>query len=503
MVFSPHEIDAALEAAVAEPAPAAGLGRRFAELAKAHPDREALVCGQDRRSFAEVDRRTNQLAAVLTERGAAPGSAVAVVLPNRLEFYEVAIAAWKLGATVVPLNHRAPETERERLYSLARPAVIVVDRPEPSRTCAVVLDDLYTQAQGHADTAPPDTPAVPWLAIGSGGSTGAPKLIVKEEPGPVHPAKAAMLGMRPGGRQLVAGPLYHSGPFNWGVIHLMAAGGTIVLAEKFDAEGFLATIAAERITWAMVVPTMLRRIMRLPAIVREGHDLTSLEVLLHGAAACPPTLKREVLAFFGAERVWEVYGSTEIGLGLMRGDAWLAHPGSVGQLMAAYDVSIRDNQGGELPPGQVGEIWIRQAGGATFSYRGAEARADSSGFHSVGDLGSLDADGYLYLSDRRTDLIISGGSNVYPAEVEHVLLDHPGVEDVAVIGLPDPEWGQRVHALVAATAPEAPPSGEELAAHCRDRLMPYKAPKTYEFTSALPRDAAGKLRRSRLRDERL
>lgn len=502
-MFEPHEIAAAVTAySVESPFGAEGLGTHFARLAAVHPGREALVCGSVRHTFEEVDRRTNRMARALTGRGAVPGKTVAIVLPNCVEFHEVAIASWKVGATAVPISHRAPPLERTRLFELADPAVAVVaDRSTGG--ASMTLDELLAEATQMDDDPHPDVSSRPWLAIASGGSTGTPKLIVKEESGPMHPSQAAILGMREGGRQLVAGPLYHSGPFSWGVIHLMAAAGTIVIMERFDAEGFLQAIEAERIGWAMVVPTMLHRIMDLPEEVRGRYDLASLEVLLHGAAPCPPALKRRVIDFLGAERVWEVYGATEVGLSLIRGDEWLARPGSVGRLLDVYEAEVRDDSGEELRANEVGEIWIRQLGGAKFSYRGAKPEVGADGFVSVGDLGYVDSDGYLYLSDRRTDMIVSGGSNVFPAEVEASLLEHPAVSDAAVVGLPDPEWGQRVHAIVEPRDLSRPPTADELALFCRDRLMPYKVPKTYELVDELPRDPSGKLRRGQLRAERV
>lgn len=504
MAFTQSEVAAAVHALATEPPlPAIGLGGHFAGLAAAHPDREALVAGGTRRTYAQVDRRTNQIARALAERGTRPQGTVAIVLPNQVEFLEIAIAAWKLGATAVPISHRAPTRERDQLYELAQPAVAVVAGPQMLTGPAVLLDELLEEARGCDDAPHPDIASRPWLAIASGGSTGTPKLIVKEEAGPMHPALAAMLGMRPGGRQLVAGPLYHSGPFTWGMIHLMAAGGTVVIMPRFDAEAFLATIESERIAWAMVVPTMLHRIMQLPPATRARYNLSSIEVLLHGAAPCPPALKREVIDFLGAERVWEVYGSTEVGLSLICGDEWLDRPGSVGRLLSFYDVEIADDAGHSMPPGEIGEIWIRPHGGPTFSYRGAQREKLKDGYVAVGDLGRLDHDGYLYVADRRHDMVISGGANIFPAEVEAALLEHPGITDVGVIGLPHPEWGQQVHAVVEPVDPAKPPRAEELDEFCRQRLMAYKAPKTYEFVTDLARDPSGKLRRARLREERM
>lgn len=429
------------------------------------------------------------MARALVAEGAHPGSRIAIALPNSTAFIVVAVAAWKVGATPVPLSHHLAAVEREDLLRLADPAVVVD---------AQSVDALVASAATHSPEPLPDIEAAPWKAIGSGGSTGQPKLIVDPGAGPMRRGMAELFGMRPGGVQLVAGPLYHSGPFSWAVMQLMA-GGTVVVLERFDAETYLDTIERERVTWSFVVPTMLHRILGLDAEVLDRHDLDSLEVVLHGAAPCPPWLKRKAIDRFGADRLWEYYGASEVPGSLIRGDEWLEHEPSVGRPLPGLQVSVRDDLGAPLPPGEVGEIWIRPPGGPGFRYEGGEARIDG-GLVSVGDLGWLDADGYLFIADRRTDLIITGGANVYPAEVENALLEHPAVVDVAVVGLAHPEWGQVVHAIVQPG--DSPVTEDDLAAFSRDRLAAYKLPKSYELVETLPRDPAGKLRRCALRAER-
>lgn len=477
---------------VAPPTVLLGNGDLFSETARTRPDRLALAHGTDRRTYAEVDRESNQLARALAEQGVEAGRLVAIALENSPLFVELVLACWKLGAVPFPLSFRLPEREFGELRELATPALCI-------GRFGVDAGDVVARAAALDASSMPATPTDPYLAIGTGGSTGRPKLILKpgSPPDRVRAAATAWL-MEPDVPHLLAGPLYHSGPFIWSMLHFVT-GGPLVLMERFEAAAFLDLLEAERVGWAFVVPTMLHRMTELPEEVRAGRTFPDLRVLLHAAAPCPPWLKRKAIELFGAERVYEAYGATEVEGTVIRGDEWLAHPGSVGRPTTVH-VEIRDDDGRPLPPGEVGEIWIKPSGRLRFAYRGAEANV-AGGFVSVGDMGWLDAEGYLYIADRRTDMIISGGSNVYPAEVEAALLEHPAVRDVAVIGLRNDEWGRRVHAIVSVDDPTAV-STEELDAHCRERLLPYKVPRSWELVDTVLRDPSGKIRRSALQAER-
>ena len=482
-------------------------GAWLREAVERHPDRDALVFApaeghEGRLTWAKLDRWSNQLARLLKERGVGADSLVAIALPNCAEHVAVAYAGWKLGACVLPLNHRMPEPERARMLALARPAALVSDWALPD---ALTRADLARGEEFPNEPLPDVTPQ-PGRAIATGGSTGEPRLIVDPRPfdRPRERSRdglGTLTGMRTGQIQLISGPMFHNGPF-LACHEGLSLHQTIVLMDRFDPARVLDLVERHRVSWLYLVPTMMRRLLDTPAI--STADISSLEAVYHTAAPCPVDVKRAWIALVGPEHLYEGFGATEeVGLCAIRGDEWLLHPGSVGR---PVDTEIRILDGDHRPcdAGEVGEIFMRRRSvRETFTYRGSDrAEVDADGFASVGDLGWLDPDGYLFLADRRVDLIITGGSNVYPAEVEAVIAIHPGVADVAVIGLPDPDWGSRVHAIVQPRSFASPPLADELAAHCRARLQPHKVPKHFEFVAELPRDEASKIRRSQLVAER-
>jgi bile acid-coenzyme A ligase len=353
----------------------------------------------------------------------------------------------------------------------------------------------------HSDAPLPDRTSPSRQALASGGSTGRPKLIVDALPAQCDPTQP-FYGNQPGSTVLVPGPQYHAAGFLNTSITLVL-GGTVVLLERFDPVAALAAIERHRVQWVSFVPTMLLRIWRLPEAERTRYDVSSLERVVSSAAACPAWLMRELIGWLGPDRVFEAYGGTErIGGTLISGREWLEHPGSVGRPTDGRKIRILDEQGHELPPGEIGEVFMMPPGGrgSTYRYIGADARATKDGWETLGDLGYLDGDGFLYLVDRRTDMIVTGGANVYPAEVEAALEAHPGVRSCAVIGLPDPDLGQRVHAIVEA---EAPLADAELREHLAQHLARAKHPRSFEFVDAPLRDEAGKVRRSALREARM
>lgn len=477
---------------------------RVRELAAADPDRTAVVAvpvdGPDVEvTWRDLLDRSTRLARLLTVRGVRHRDTVVVALPNGIEHVVASVAAWQIGACVLPLSPTAPAPERDRHLALAKPVVVVADWPD----VAGALLPADVALAGIYDSAPlPDVVAEPGKVIGTGGSTGHPKLMRQPGPWGYDPKmieQISAFGLRPDLVNLVPGPLHHSFGFDWCYLGLLLR-HTVVLLERFDAERAVAAIERHKVEYVGLVPTMMRRIAQLPGI--DERDLSSIGAILHSAAPCPPRVKERWIELIGPEKVIEGYGASEgFGNTIIRGDEWLEHRGSVGRPYAS-ELRILDDKGREVAPGDVGEVFMRRPGNPPDYVGSVPPKMTADGFGSVGDLGWLDADGYLYLADRRVDLVITGGVNVYPAEVEAALTEHDAVADVVIIGLPDEEWGKRVHAIVQLRPSVAEPSYDELTAHCRARLAAYKAPKSYEFVPSLPRDDGGKLRRSSLVAER-
>jgi len=352
-----------------------------------------------------------------------------------------------------------------------------------------------------SDAALPDRVSPHVRAMTSGGSTGRPKVIIDATSALCDP-NVPENRMNSGGRTLVPGPLYHAGPFitSW---QSLLCGGTIYVHGRFDPSECIACIARDRIDWVLFVPTMMQRIWKLPDEEKRSHDLTCLETVMCSGAPSPDWLKRAWIDWLGPDRIWEAYGGSErIGGTLISGRDWLEHPGSVGKPTGGRKVRILDETGKDRAPREVGLVYFLPPGGAgsTYAYRGAEARRTDEGWETLGDLGFLDEDGFLYLTDRETDMIVSGGANVYPAEVEAAIDGFGPVRSSAVIGLPDDDLGQRVHAIV--DAPEGF-DDEELRFFLSERLAHYKIPRHFERVSEPLRDDAGKVRRSALREARL
>jgi bile acid-coenzyme A ligase len=440
------------------------------------------------------------MAVELRRLGVEVGSMVTLALPNSVEWFIAVVAAWKLGAIPQPVSARLPRRELEAVVALADPVVVLGVDPDtlPDRIC------LPAGYQPPELPEPPDLADVvspAWKAPTSGGSTGRPKLIVSGDPGLIDPdAESALLFSRDG-CLVMPGPLFHNGPIVW-TCYALLHGSHVVVLPRFDAEATLAAVAEHRADVVYLVPTMMKRISNLATEVRMSYDLSALRVVWHLAEPCPPWLKDLWIAWLGPDRIYELYAGTEGQLRtVITGAEWLEHRGSVGR-PAGGEVQICDSDGLTVTTGEEGEVWLRSSRSTpAYHYVGAEARTRPGGWESLGDMGRLDADGYLYLGDRAQDMILVGGSNVYPAEVEAALNEHPAVRSCAVIGLPDDEKGNRVHAIV-----EADPTAvqiDDLMAYAAERLAAYKRPRTIEFVDAPLRDDAGKVRRSALRDERL
>jgi bile acid-coenzyme A ligase len=488
--------------AAAEPG-LVSFGRRVTDLAQERPDETAIVFapvdGPERHiTWRELEEISNGAAHRLAAAGVGPESLVVVALPNSIEHFPATLGAWKVGACVLPLRWDLPEWERERVLDVAQPTHGVAEWKSESfpvlAPSALTDPDLPTAAL-------PDVVPRRARAIATSGSTGTPKIIVSNLPGEGVPGQslenptAVFLGHHAGQVQLIPAPLYHTNGFLIGYAALFE-GQTIVVMQRFEARKAVELIERYRVNTFVAVTIMLQRMARLDDI--ESRDLSSVESVAHGGAPLPEWLARRWIDLLGPEHFFVIYGSSErAGTTMCRGDRWLEHPGTVGRPFDS-ELKILDADGNELPPGEVGEIYMRWIGQTEprFDYIGARPDTRPDLFSSVGDLGWVDDDGFLYMADRRKDLIISGGANVYAAEVEMALTEHPAVADVVVVGVPDDEWGQRVHAVVQLDQRLDRPSPDELVEHCRSRLASYKLPRSLEFVDRVNRSDAGKVRRA-------
>ncbi|MCA9510853.1 MAG: AMP-binding protein [Myxococcales bacterium] len=479
--------------------PTYSYGRALTLHAERDPGARAIVFEGRTTTRDELERAARRMARCLAAHGVERGDFVTIALPNGIGFFEAAFGAWKLGAVPQPVSSRLPTIERAAILERANPKVVV--GVEPGAHGALPCLPAGLDTSGFDDGPLPDVLPPSRQALASGGSTGTPKVIVDAVPAEIDPSEP-FYGLQPGTTALVPGPLYHAGPFINAMVALLTAGDVVLMA-RFDPERVLALIEEHRIEFVNLVPTMLQRIWRLPPEVRDRYDLSSLRSVYTSGAPCPVWLKQAWIGWIGPEHFFEAYGATErIGGTMITGTELLVRPSSVGKPTHGRRIRILDEEGRDVPTGTIGEVYMLPPGGqgSTYRYIGAEARATRDGWESLGDMGYLDDEGYLFLADRRNDMIVTGGSNVYPAEVEAALDAHPNVHSSAVIGLPDDDLGQRLHAIVEAH----PPIPEDaLRAHLAERLVRYKIPRTFELVDRPLRDDAGKVRRSALREERI
>ena len=463
-------------------------------------------------SFGQLDRAANAVAHVLAATGVGAGDRVAVMLDNGPE----AFAAWygtaRRGALVVPVSTRLTAPEAAYIIGDAAAAVVVHDAsPVAAAAAATAGARGLDAAQLDLDGGPAEPPDEEFLGTPvttmsyTSGTTGRPKGISRPAPAPARTAPpnpfAAFWGLRPDDVHLMCGPGYHVAPAAYAQMSL-GEGGCVVVMRRWDATEALRLIEAERVTTAQMVPANFIRILEADW---RSFDRSSVRKVLHAAAPCPVPVKRKILEVFPPGSVWEYYGASEGMACVISPEEWLRKPGSVGRPFPGLTVRILDDTGAELPAGEVGAIYISAFSGQRFGYHNDPDKTDKAwrdGYFTVGDLGWLDDDGYLFLADRRTDLIISGGVNIYPAEVETALSEDPDVVDAAVFGLPDERMGQKVHAVVE-LRPGAERDAEALLGRLATRLADYKRPRTIEFVDVLPREANGKVVKARLRAERM
>ncbi len=503
------------------------------EVAAGRLDENAIVDDRGATTWGGLSDRVDRLVHALRDRGLASGDCVVAMLGNQAEAIEVALACAHGGWLLVPVNWHWVADEVAYVLGDTDASAVVVDH----RWLAVVVAALGGEGVHR--------PGVQVVVDGSGagfeeyeqvvasgaageiadaerggpmfytsGTTGRPKgvrSVLGATGGPpevltliAHALAPAMeLSTTDPGVQLVCGPIYHSA--QWVFAHFaLLCGSSVVLQHRFDAEELLGLIDEHGVTNTHLVPTQMMRLIELPPARWKAFSGASLRSIIHGAAACPPQLKRDMIEAVGPI-VTEYYGGTEGGfISTITSEAWLERPGSVGRPLSSFELAVLDDRGGPVPQGRPGQVWFRSLLGSDFEYHNAPektASAHRSGFGTLGDVGWLDDEGYLYLSGRTIDMVVSGGVNIYPAEIEAVLADHPAIADVAVFAVPDEVMGESVHAAVSLTdgVEWSEDTQAEVVAWCRERMAGYKCPRTFEAHDELPRSAAGKLLKAPLR----
>jgi long-chain acyl-CoA synthetase len=489
--------------------------RGIAAVARDDADRVAVICGDRRDTFGDLDADANRWSQLFAQAGVGHGDRVAVMLGNRPEVFSAWVGAARLGALIVPVSYRFTVPEVAYILADSQAAAFVYEDEAVGRPAVEGIATLRASASAD-DPAWRRLPAQPASRefLGSpiifmnytSGTTGKPKGISRPLPVPAGEDMAPQpftefWGWTPDDVHLLCGPAYHTAPGNYALAHLLE-GARVVVMPRFDAASCLQLIETERVTTSHMVPANFVRILEAPW---ADYDRSSVRKILHAAAPCPIPVKRRIMDVFPPGTIWEYFGMSEGFVSAISPDDWLAKPGSVGVPMHGISVKILDEEGNELPPGEVGYIYVSALSGFRFEYHNAADKTAATwrdDFYTVGDLGSLDADGFLTIADRRVDLVISGGVNIYPAEIEGALAEHPEVVDSAVFGLPDEKMGQRVHALVE-LRPGATLSDEALLTFLGDRLAKFKLPRSIELVDELPREPSGKVLKRQLRDERI
>lgn len=480
------------------------------------PDKPALVLGGRTVGYGELDARGRRLAQALGARGAGPNRPVATFLPNGIEYFEVATAATMLDAPFLPINWHLKADELGFILSDSGARVVVVDaslsdqaRPalDAASGCEVLtVGDDYDKAIAEAEPGSVEELAArtgPSFMFYTSGTTARPKGVVHGRPDParaalVQNAQVELWWWGPDDVFVMTGPAYHAAHGGWASTALYV-GATTVIMQSWDAREWMELVERHGGTRSFMVPAHFIRLLEVPEEERRKRDLSSLRLIVHAAAPCPVTVKRRVIEALRPCEIHELYGASEGGATRISPSEWLEHPGSVGKAWPGVRIRVLDDSGNELPAGEHGLIFVSPAGGSRFHYHNdpdktTEAWLDDS--FTVGDIGYLDEGGYLYITDRKSDMVLWGGVNIAPREIEEVLYSHPGVVDCAVFGIPDERDGEHVKAMVEAR----PGVGvEELAAHVRGSLADYKVPHVWQLVDSLPRDPNGKVLKRLLR----
>ncbi|WP_040841406.1 AMP-binding protein [Nocardia brevicatena] len=498
--------------------------------AQNYPDRVALVMADTDESltYRQFEEKANQMAHFIRDAGVRQGERIAVMFENSLGSMVVQGAGERTGVYYTLINYHLTTEEAAYVVNDSDSKVVVVSAhvaevawrlpalcPKVERWLMWDKPDEisefkdYETVVGVYPTTPVENEKLGMALLYSSGTTGKPKGVLRpqldidpSDPLPIFRLAPKVYHTRPDMVFLQPAPLYHSGPQS-STAESLRCGGTCVIMCRFDAENFLRLVEKHKVTHSLVVPTMMSRILQLSEEVRAKYDVSSIEAIAHGAAPCPPSVKRGMIEWLGPI-IHEYYGSTEAnGSVICDSEEWLAHPGTVGKPLAG-ELLILDADGNEVPTGETGQVWIR--GATNFVYlndpaKTAEAQSADGSMSTTGDIGYVDADGYLYLTDRVGFTVVSGGVNIYPREIEDVLVEHPGVADAAVVGIPDDDLGEVVKAVVELRAGvDADGMEADILEFCKSRLAKYKWPRSIDVAAALPRNTNDKLMKREIRD---
>lgn len=503
----------------------AAKGMILAFWADVAPNRPAIISQSGNSTYGQLNNRANQLVRALRKRGVRAGDAVALLCSNRPEFVETCAAAARAGYRLTPINWHLSGTEvgyivdnceAKAFIADARFAANAVDARHMApalQTCLAIggaIDgfDAYDDACAAEDPSNIDDPSLGTQMLYTSGTTGHPKGVYRAKTPPPSPLVKKLqetAAFDPAtDLSLVTGPLYHAAPLALNLNFPINAGVGVVLMDKWDAEETLRLVAEHKITHTHVVPTMLHRMLSLPESVRRKYDLSSLRWVLHGAAPCPVHVKEDTIKWLGPV-VYEYYAATEGGGIFADSHEWLSKPGTVGRALEGVTVEVHDDEGKQVATGEIGTIYFKAPETGRFEYFKAPEKTDGAyrgDYYTMGDMGFIDEDGFLFLTGRSAEIIISGGVNIYPAEVDQALLRHPAVADVATIGVPNEEWGEEVKAVIqlaeGVEASEA--TKEDLMRFAAEHLPGYKRPRSIDFADDLPRLPTGKIVRRQVRE---